>query len=139
MTPRPPSPILIVEDEILVALELEDVLAAGGYSVCAIAADRSEALQAAASCTFAFVDVNLRDGPTGPSIARELFERHGIHSIFVTANPGLIGAGSAGPLGYVRKPFDRLAILAAAEWAAAPCEPPANDTVVPLGVTGANG
>jgi two-component system, response regulator PdtaR len=132
MSLRPPSPILIVEDEIFVALELEELLGEGGYGVCAIATDHSEAMAAAATCAFAFVDVNLRDGPTGPQIARELWDRFGIRSIFVTANPGQIGQGIEGALAYVRKPFDRAAILAAAAWAASPHGRPANDNVVPL-------
>ncbi|MBV9843270.1 MAG: response regulator [Sphingomonadaceae bacterium] len=133
MSPRPPGPILIVEDEIFVALELEQLLADGGYGICAIAADHEEAIGAAPDCAFAFVDVNLRDGATGPRIARELWKRFGIRSIFVTANPGQIGEGIDGALAYVRKPFDREAILAAAAWAASPQGRPANDNVVPLG------
>ena len=132
MSKRPPSPILIVEDEIFVALELEQLLDEGGYAICAIAADRYEALAAAAGCRFAFIDVNLRDGPTGPEIARELFRRHQVRSIFVTANPGQIGEEIDGAIAYVRKPFDRAAILAAAAWAAEPDDEPANDNVVPL-------
>jgi ActR/RegA family two-component response regulator len=58
---------MIVEDEIFVALDLERILIDAGYHVVAIAADRETALIAAAGCDFAFVDVNLRDGPTGPS------------------------------------------------------------------------
>ena len=132
MSTLPPSPILIIEDEIFVALELEQLLAEAGYGVCAIATDSREALEAAPHCAFAFVDVNLRDGPTGPTIAREIYERHGIRTIFVTANPGQIGHEIDGALAYVRKPFDREAILAAAAWAAEPYSEPANDNVVPL-------
>jgi CheY-like chemotaxis protein len=132
MSTRPPSPILIVEDEIFVALELEQLLAECGYDICAIAADRREALEAAEHCAFAFVDINLRDGPTGPKIARELYERHRVRTIFVTANPGQIGQHAEGAIAYVRKPFDRNAIIAAAEWAAEPRGAPANDNVVPL-------
>ena len=132
MSERPTSPILIVEDEIFVALELEQLLDESGYAICGIAADRREALAAAEGCKFAFVDVNLRDGPTGPEIARELYARHRVRSIFVTANPGQIGDLVDGAIAYVRKPFDRAAILAAVEWAAEPVEEPANDNVVSL-------
>ncbi len=104
---------LIVEDEIFVALDLERILTDAGYDVVAIAADRAEALNAASQCSFAFVDINLRDGPSGPAIARAIARDHGVRVIYVTANPAQIGEG--GPeLGYVRKPFSQAQILAAA-------------------------
>ena len=104
---------LIVEDEIFVALDLERILLDAGYSVGAIAADEASAIEAAPGCHFAFVDVNLRDGPTGPAIAKAIARDHGIKVVFVTANPGQIGSGSEA-LGYIRKPFSEAAILAAA-------------------------
>ena len=104
---------LIVEDEIFVALDLERILLDAGYEVSAIAADANAALEAAGGCQFAFVDLNLRDGLTGPAIARQIADEHGIKVVFVTANPGQIGAGAAG-LAYVRKPFSEASILAAA-------------------------
>lgn len=108
---------LIVEDEIFVALDLERILEDGGYRVAAIAADAASALQAAPGCTVAFVDVNLRDGATGPEIAARIARDHGVKVVFVTANPGQI-TDRATALGYVRKPFNEEAILAAARIAA---------------------
>jgi len=106
---------MIVEDEIFVALDLERILIDAGYHVVAIAADREAALVAAAECDFAFVDVNLRDGPTGPSIAETIARDFGVKVVFVTANPSQIGGCAC--LGYIRKPFNDAAILAAAELA----------------------
>ncbi|GHH18775.1 response regulator [Sphingomonas sp. AAP5] len=108
-----PATALIVEDEIFVALDLERILMDAGYAVKAIAADRSGALDAAEDCSFALVDINLRDGPTGPELARTLAHDYGVKVIFVTANPGQI-AHPSGAVGYVRKPFRADAILAAA-------------------------
>lgn len=104
---------LIVEDEIFVALDLERILLDAGYEVGAIAADRKAALEAAPACSFAFVDVNLRDGPTGPEIAARIAAEHGIKVVFVTANPSQIGNADCA-LGYIRKPFTEASILAAA-------------------------
>lgn len=137
---------LIVEDEIFVALDLERILQDAGYRVAAIAADAPSALEAAPGCGFAFVDVNLRDGPTGPDIAERIAREYGVKVVFVTANPGQITNRDAA-LGYVRKPFNEEAILAAARTAAqldpVSCEcldfvqwPPsavANDGVVQVG------
>src|SRR4051812_46664414 len=105
---------LIVEDEIFVALDLERILTDAGYTVAAIAADSVSAIEAAPQCAFAFVDVNLRDGPTGPSIARRMAADYGIKVVFVTANPAQIDLGGDCALGYIRKPFIEAAILAAA-------------------------
>ena len=121
---------LIVEDEIFVALDLERILEDAGYRVAAIAADSKTAFAAAPDCGFAFVDVNLRDGPTGPDIARRIAAEHGIKVVFVTANPSQIGAGE-GALGYVRKPFSESAILAAAAMACG-ADGPANDDREPI-------
>ena len=113
---------LIVEDEIFVALDLERILEDAGYRVAAIAADRDEAMEAAGQCAFAFVDVNLRDGCTGPEIARRMARDHGVRIVFVTANPSQIEQPSPA-LGYVRKPFSETSILAAAELAAGDRQP----------------
>jgi CheY-like chemotaxis protein len=114
---------LIVEDEIFVALDLERILTDAGYEVVGIAADRREALEAAGQCKFAFVDVNLRDGCTGPAVARRM-AADGIRVVFVTANPSQIGEGSQA-LGFVRKPFNEASILHAAAIAS-------NDDMLPV-------
>jgi CheY-like chemotaxis protein len=103
---------LIVEDEIFVALDLERILIDAGYDVAGIAADRESAIAAAPGCSFAFVDINLRDGPTGPEIAKRMADDYGVKVVFVTANPSQIGNVEC--LGYIRKPFSDAAILAAA-------------------------
>lgn len=107
---------LIVEDEIFVALDLERILVDAGYEVGAIAADATEALAAAPTCCAAFVDINLRDGATGPTIAERIARDYGVKVVFVTANPSQIGNESAA-LGYIRKPFSEEAIRAAAAMA----------------------
>jgi CheY-like chemotaxis protein len=123
---------LIVEDEIFVALDLERILTDAGYQVTAIAADRQAALEAGAGCEFAFVDINLRDGPTGPDIAATLAREHGVKVVFVTANPGQISMPTDA-LGYIRKPFSERAILAAAAIAAGGDHPEAaNDDLILL-------
>ena len=122
---------MIVEDEIFVALDLERILIDAGYHVVAIAADREAALVAAAECDFAFVDVNLRDGPTGPDIARRLAQDYGLKVVFVTANPAQIGTVPEA-LGYIRKPFTERAILAAAAVCSDGTCDAANDDLVRL-------
>lgn len=125
--------ILIVEDEIFVALDIEEAVDAAGHAVGGIAADRAEALAAAPRCDFALIDINLRDGRTGPAIAADLFDRFGIRSVFVTANPLQIGSPPNGALGYIRKPFNSKMLAAAIEWVVGDGHFPANnDIIMPL-------
>ncbi|KTT97621.1 transcriptional regulator [Sphingomonas yabuuchiae] len=123
---------LIVEDEIFVALDLERILTDAGYNVAGIAADSRSAIECAPGCTFAFVDVNLRDGATGPEIARRIAEDYGVKIVFVTANPSQIDTGIEA-LGYIRKPFSERAILAAAALATGGGQAAPED-VIPLGI-----
>lgn len=109
--------IVIVEDEFLVALQLEDILLDGGYDVIATVPDRAAADTIAQVADVALVDLNLRDGPTGPEIARVLSERFGTRIIYVTANAGQIGDPASTALGVVHKPFSRQAIEASIAYA----------------------
>jgi len=118
-----PKTILIVEDEIFVAMDIERILADAGYTVKAIAPDRETALEHADAVDIAFVDINLRDGQTGPSIACDLASRNGTKVFYVTANPAQIDPVAATALGYIRKPFSESAIRAAAHLAAQPTPP----------------
>ncbi|WP_370310481.1 response regulator [Sphingobium abikonense] len=111
--------VLIVEDEIFVALEIEQIVEDAGFGVGAIAADRAAALAAAQDCDIALVDLNLRDGPTGPQIGMELASQHSIRVIYVTANPAQIGEAAVAALGVITKPFRPQSIAAALELAAA--------------------
>ena len=100
------SRILVVEDEILVALELEATAQDLGHEVIGIAADTQTALRFAPHADIALVDVNLRDGETGPAIGRRLAQDYGVTVVFVTANPAQLGDGVPGALGVVSKPCD---------------------------------
>lgn len=111
--------VLIVEDEIFVALEIEQIVQETGLDVIAIAADRQEALAVASLCDIALIDLNLRDGPTGPAIGMELANRHDVRVIYVTANPAQIGAASNTAIGFVTKPFGPRCIAAALKQAMA--------------------
>lgn len=109
--------ILIVEDELLIACEMEGILEDHGYHCVGMASD----LPAAARyfeepLDLALVDLNLRDGLTGPQIGERL-TRSGVRVIFVTANPALLGEGIAGAVGVLTKPTDEDTLIAAVRFA----------------------
>ncbi|GGD58857.1 response regulator [Erythrobacter arachoides] len=81
---------LIVEDELLTALHLESELQSLAVQSVGIACDQTEAMALASTpVDLAFVDVNLRDGPTGPAIAAALVAL-GVEVFYITANPSQI-------------------------------------------------
>lgn len=110
--------VLIVEDEFLVALDLEDIIVQAGHELVGIVADRRGVDGLAKPPAIALVDLNLRDGPTGPEIARTLAQQYGTRIIFVTANPDQISQPPPTALGYIRKPFNPADIVAAVALAA---------------------
>lgn len=125
--------ILIVEDEFLVALQLEDILIDAGYDVVGTVSDREGLSAVDETPDLALVDLNLRDGLSGPSIAREVAQAFGAKVVYVTANPDQIDEPALTAIGIVQKPFTRDAILATLQYAlsgAGACDPPAD--LVPL-------
>jgi DNA-binding response OmpR family regulator len=75
------------------------------------------------------VDLNLRDGLTGPEIGKRL-SASGVTVLFVTANPRLLDQGVAGTIGVITKPTDPEMLQAAVEYAlgvrsGTPSSPPA--------------
>lgn len=114
------SSILIVEDEILVALEMECILEERGYQIVGIAADLDSAMAFAdRAIDLALVDLNLRDGLTGPEIGKRLATEHKAKVLFVTANPRILGDGIAGTVGVLTKPTDEASLTAAVAYALA--------------------
>ena len=110
--------ILIVEDEMLVALEMQGILEDHGYGVAGIAVDLQSALAFAKSkIDLALVDLNLRDGLTGPEIGKHLASERHAGVLFVTANPRLLGDGVAGTIGVLTKPTDERTLSSAVAFA----------------------
>jgi DNA-binding response OmpR family regulator len=113
-----PARILIVEDEMLVAMELEAILVDLGYVSVGIAPDMTTALDLGTlKPDLALVDLNLRDGLTGPEIGKRLSNQHDATVLFITANPRILGNGVAGTIGVLTKPTDLEVVAAAVEYA----------------------
>lgn len=98
--------VLIVEDEIFAALHLEAAIEDLGCEVLGIAPDAPTAMELAnRQPDLALVDLNLRDGLTGPQIARDLANRYRTKVLILTANPAQAGESFEGLLGVVSKPW----------------------------------
>lgn len=111
--------VLIVEDELLIAVELDRIVESAGRDVVGIVATVEQALAHAARADVALVDLRLADGPSGGSLARRLIDRFGIKVIFVTGNRGEVGYGLDGAVDVVSKPFSDSRIVTALEKAEA--------------------
>lgn len=110
--------VLIVEDEALVAMEIEGMLGLAGHEAIAQADDLPSAIEAAEAekPDLALVDVRLAHGASGLDVAAALKER-GIPVLFATGNCAL-AEGSEVAIGCLHKPItDRTlaGALAAAE------------------------
>jgi CheY-like chemotaxis protein len=97
--------VLVVEDEFLIRMLLEDMLADLGYEIAAVAGRLEEAAELAkeVECDLAILDVNL-DGQDVYPVA-ELLGKRGIPFIFVTGygGRGLSDAYRSHPV--LQKPF----------------------------------
>jgi DNA-binding NtrC family response regulator len=111
--------ILIVEDEIFVAVELENLIADMGHESVGIAPNQKAALRHAGATDVALVDLNLQDGPTGAAIGQILAQTHGVTVLFMTANPSQLGDGVPGTLGVLPKPVTERELRQAVDYAVA--------------------
>lgn len=105
-----PLRLMIVEDDAIGALFLEQSLRELGYEVCAVVDSAPAALTAAERTRpdFVLMDIRLARGTDGVEAAREIRERYGIGSMFLTAHSDpatLTRARAADPLAFLIKPY----------------------------------
>lgn len=102
-----PLRILIVEDEALLAMELESIVEDAGHAVAGWATSSAEAkrLVDEVQADVAFVDMHLTDGATGLEVAAYIRDSRKAMVVFLTANPKRIGDDFAGALGVIGKPY----------------------------------
>jgi CheY-like chemotaxis protein len=110
-----PVRVLVVEDEILIAVDIRATLIASGYAVVGIAATADQAVAAATKERPDVVlrDIRLAGARDGIDAAREIRERLDIPSLFVTANADegtRRRAEATAPIGFLHKPFDAPAL-----------------------------
>jgi signal transduction histidine kinase len=104
------SKILIVEDEPVIALDIEQRLNCLGYEVAAIADSAEAALQAALHTApdLVLMDIQLSGELNGIALSNQLQQQHNLPIIFLTAHTDsatVAQAKAVCPFGYITKPF----------------------------------
>ena len=110
------SRVLIIEDEPIIAMDIEAIVAGLGHDVCGIAATRAEALALAAADPPGLIlaDIQLRDGSSGIAAVRDLVARVAAPSIFITGFPERLLTGRRPePAFLISKPFAPASVAAA--------------------------
>ena len=97
--------VMIVEDENIIALELERIAQEAGHQTVGPLSTVEQALAYAPRSDVALVDLSLSDGLSGAQLARRLIDRFGVDVIFVTGSPENVGNGIEGALDVISKPF----------------------------------
>ncbi len=115
-----PISILLVEDEGLIARDLEDTLTRLGYRVSGIASEGAEAIEMARELhpQLVVMDVSLRGDVDGIEAACAIQEDAPVPVIFLTGHSDtetLQRAVLTGPLGYLIKPFQEADLRCAIE------------------------
>lgn len=111
--------VLIVEDEPLIAMHLRTILEDAGHQVAGTSTTMNGALSLAAKnphLDLAIIDIVLANVSDGVATARRLREEHDVASLFVSANltdRTVAMAAAWRPVGFIGKPFQEEAILAA--------------------------
>lgn len=132
-----PLKVLIVEDEALLAMELESLVEEAGHSVVGWATSSTEAkaMVDATEADIAFVDIHLTDGPTGVEVAEYIGEKKNSMVVFMTANPKRIPDHFAGAIGVIAKPYTMNGLMSALRYLQEGVHRPPPRSVLPAGFT----
>lgn len=132
-----PLKVLIVEDEALLAMELESLVEDAGHTVVgwAMSSEEARRLIDTSGADVAFVDVHLTDGPTGVEVAQYAAEKKQSMVVFMTANPKRIPDNFAGAVGVIAKPYTMNGLLAALRYLQEGVRRPPPVSTRPVGFT----
>ncbi|WP_086608591.1 response regulator [Erythrobacter donghaensis] len=108
--------VLIIEDEPLIAMQLEDLVTSIGHTVSGTAATRTQARAAVAEAMPGLVlaDIQLADGSSGLDAVDDILAVGSMPVIFITAYPERLLTGDRPePTYLVTKPFQEATVRAA--------------------------
>ncbi|WP_066171946.1 response regulator transcription factor, partial [Arcobacter porcinus] len=102
--------ILIVEDEIVTAIDIKEALLSFSYNVIGIATNSKKALEILEKypCDLVLLDITLKDGDDGISLSKQISQKYDIPFLFLTANYNdstIERAMRNEPYAYIIKPF----------------------------------
>ena len=112
--------ILIVEDEPLIAMDLEALVEGLGHNVTGVARTRTEAVKLAAAKRPGLIlaDIQLADGSSGLDAVNELLRVFEVPVVFITAYPERFLTGERPePAFLISKPFQPAMVSAVASQA----------------------
>ncbi len=108
--------VLIIEDEPVIAADIEALVTELGHTVVDIAATRTEAIDSINRKTPGLVlaDIQLADGSSGIDAVKDILARHDVPVIFITAFPERLLTGERPePTFLITKPFQPETVKAA--------------------------
>ena len=108
--------ILIIEDEPLIAMDLESLVEGLGHNVTGVARTRTEAVKLAQTKRPGLIlaDIQLADGSSGLDAVNDLLKTFEVPVIFITAYPERLLTGDRPePTYLVTKPFQEQTVRAA--------------------------
>jgi DNA-binding response OmpR family regulator len=132
-----PLKVLIVEDEALLAMELESLVEEAGHQVVGWATSSAEAkaMVETTNADIAFVDIHLTDGSTGVDVAEHIRSGNRSMVVFMTANPKRIPDHFAGAVGVIAKPYTMNGLVSALRYLQEGVRRPPPVSVLPAGFT----
>ncbi len=112
---KPRSKIIIVEDEIIIALDLKLRLENLGYVVLNIAFNGEDAIKLTGETNpdLVLMDIQLNGEMDGIAVANQIRNLHNVPFIYLTGshdNSLLERAKQTDPIGFISKPFDEIEI-----------------------------
>lgn len=130
-----PLRILIVEDEALLAMEMESLIQDAGHEVAgwATSARKARELAEKSEADVALVDIHLSDGPTGVEVAEYIATNHDSMVVFLTANPSRVPHDFSGALGVISKPYTVHGLNAALQFIEEGVRRPPPERSIPIG------
>jgi CheY-like chemotaxis protein len=108
--------VLIIEDEPIIAMDIEGIVRDLGHEVVGIAVTRDEAVQMATDERPGLVlaDIQLADDSSGIDAVKDILQNFSVPVIFITAFPERLLTGERPePTFLITKPFQRSTVKAA--------------------------
>ncbi len=114
--------ILIVEDELIIARDIKDILSSKGYfvtDICSSVVQAKESLNKTKP-DLVLIDINLQGDLPGTEIGKFLLEKDKIPFVYITSytdTKTIDDVKITRPMGYIVKPFKKIELLIAVELA----------------------